>query len=206
MRLWAAHPDIGAIREPKFHPTKFALTSGNFVSSEVGEILDPLLRLACGDDLADVANKETFHFSFLSISLPLFDSPKEIVDLDELTACFDECCAGQSFTVRDLRLVALPDSLLLAGVPDGGSIERRANFVKRLLQTSWRSALEERYAGGALPPAYWHSTLIRYHAERLPGKFREFFVANQDRNFGEITLPIRLFAANYSWKTSLALS
>lgn len=205
LRLWHEHPDIGTIKAPKFHPTKLALTTGDFVVSEIGEILDQLGSLAGHDDLADVASRETFHFSFLSISLPLFDSLKEIADLDALTSCFDECCANHTFTVRALRLVALPDSLLLAGIPDDDSVERRAYFAERLLHTSWRGALEKRHDGGTIPPAFWHSTLVRYSAERLPERFREFFKANQNREFGDVTLPIRLFAANYSWKTSSAL-
>jgi hypothetical protein len=204
-RLWAEHPGIGTIKAPKFHPTKLALTTGDFVASEIGEILDGLGNLVGHDDLADVASKAAFHFSFLSISLPLFDSLEEISELDALRACFDECCAGHTFTVKKLRLVALPDSLLLAGIPDDDSSDRRAYFAKRLLHTSWNGTLEKRYPGGTIPPAFWHSTLIRYNAECLPERFRKFFKDNQDRGFGEITLPIRLFAANYSWKTSFAL-
>lgn len=205
LRLWTENPGIGAIKAPKFHPTKLALTTGDFVSSEIGELLDHLEKLACNDKLADAASKDTFHFSFLSISLPLFDSPEEIIDLDELTACFNECCAGHTFTVSDLRLVALPDSLLLAGVPDEDAVERRSRFAKRLLQTSWGRELEERYRGGSIPPTYWHSTLLRYNADRLPEKFRDYFEMNQPRRFGEITLPIRLLAANYSWRDAYAI-
>lgn len=205
LRLWHENPGIGSLKAPKFHPTKLALTTGGFVVSEIGDVTQHLRTLAEGDDLADVTNREAFHFSFLSISLPLFDSLAQITGLDELKACFDSCCAGRTFTIKNLRLVALPDSLLIAGVPDELSATRRSHFAEQLLHTAWRGKLAERYRGGSIPPVYWHSTLIRYNAEFLPERFRDYFEANQARGFGEITLPLRLLAANFSWKNSLIL-
>lgn len=82
--------------------------------------------------------------------------------------------AGLGITVRELRLVALPNQLLLAGIPDTLALRQRQAFCERLLTTDWQAALRLRHGNTPLPAPFWHTTLLRYQADCLPESLRRF--------------------------------
>ncbi|XZV66054.1 hypothetical protein M1D79_10630 [Enterobacter sp. SA24] len=107
--------------------------------------------------------------------------------------------APLTVTISDLRLVALPDQLLLAGTPDAVSLARRQHFADALLASPWKSALTQRYGNTPLPPPFWHSTLVRYEAARLPVRFRKYFEDQRASRFGGVSAPLTLALVNYNW-------
>ena len=204
---WALSPDSGPRQAPVFHPTRLSITSGNHLSASprIVDLLRSLRSLAGEDPLADVVGPDSMHFTFLAITLPSYDSFADLPTLNEARVLFDESCAGESFSLGELRLVALPNAILLAGQPDFSTWERRKVFAGNLLASSWKDLLQARYPGGTIPPLFWHSTLLRYRAKLLPSPLRRFFVSRRNESYGSVSLAIRLLATNYNWKISFPL-
>ena len=204
--LWQAHPQTGEVRSaPFYHPTRLAITSGNRAGAPMAGLLARAEHAAQGDPLADIAPPEGMHFTFFAITQALYDRPEEAEGLAELTDIFRQHCAGHVMRLSDLRLVALADQLLLAGIPDEESLRVRQSLVEHLLGTSWAGKIKDRYPGAAIPQIFWHSTLLRYSAQYLPSTLRDFFHENQHQRFGEISLPVKLVMTNYNWTDTVDL-
>ncbi len=204
---WADHAHIGTIGERPFHPTKLSLTTGNFLGTQtaVSDVLSGIHRLVDGDPLADSLDPASLHFTFLALSQPDYPSLDDLPDLSDVKRVFAQHCHGQRFTLRDLRLVALPNALLIAGLPDASTAARRTAFAQALLVSPWETYLHARYPSSVIPPAFWHSTLVRYQAEYLPKPLRRFFADHQATRYGNISLEINLLATNYSWQVASRL-
>lgn len=202
LALWEATPSIGARREPEYVDGPLVLTSGDLLGEHppVRELHTELCEATQGDALADPNPPDSLHFTFLAFSVQRFAGLEGLPLLDELRSIFARHCEGHVFRLTDLRLVALPRALLLAGLPDVESQERRTAFALDLLQSSLGKPLRARYPDGVIPPLFWHSTLLRYSADCLPRGLREFFLSRQHLRYGEVTLPIRLLATSYNWR------
>ncbi|MBV7407148.1 hypothetical protein [Enterobacter sp. ENT03] len=201
LAAWQQHPDIGERRRaPRYAKDKFALATGITppLSPAIAALLQELHELAAGDPLADVMPATALHFTFLAVTDAIYATPQPPQEIPCLTALFNDI-TPLTVTIRDLRLVALPDQLLLAGIPDAASLAQRQRFAEALLASPWKSALTRRYGNTPLPPPFWHSTLVRYEASRLPPRFREFFARQHTSRFGEVRAPLMLAMVNYNW-------
>lgn len=205
--VWHSHPDTGAVRtEPFYHPTRLAITSGNRAGPAMAGLLSELEAVTQGDPLADVAPPGGMHFTFFCVTQALYDKPEDAEGAGELTDIFRKHCDGHIMHIRDLRLIALPDQMLLAGFPDEESQRVRQSLVNDLMKTPWAEKIWERFPHTEIPQVFWHSTLLRYGAQYLPEPLRVWFDENQHRNFGSLSLPVKLVMTNYNWTETRTLA
>ena len=199
---WAIHPDRGEAMQQVFYDQhKLAITSGIKppLTAPLHNLLCEISELALHDPLADVMPLSGLHFTFFAITMPIYQRA-DIADIDPyLLAIFARQAKNHRVTISNLRLVALPNQLLLAGTPDVKSYEAKEAFVRQLLDSPWRDKLCERHGDIPLPPPFWHSTLLRYQADFLPARYREYFMAHQGDNYGEVASAVRLAFTNYNW-------
>ena len=207
LTIWNEHPETGAVRtEPFYHPHRLAITSGNRAGPSMSGLLADITAAAQGDVLADVAPPDGMHFTFFAVTQALYDRPEDAENAVELTEIFNQYCRGHIMRISDLRLIALPDQLLLAGFPDEESLRVRQSLVEHLLSTQWADKIRERFPNTEIPQIFWHSTLMRYGAQYLPSSLREFFLQNQNKNFGSLSLPVKLVMTNYNWTDTYTLA
>ncbi len=199
---WAIHPDCGEVMQQVFYDQhKLAITSGIKppLTAPLHNLLCEISELALHDPLADVMPLSGLHFTFFAITMPIYQRA-DIADIDQyLLAIFARQAKNHRVTISNLRLVALPNQLLIAGTPDVKSYEAKEAFVRQLLDSPWRDKLCERHGDIPLPPPFWHSTLLRYQADFLPARYREYFMAHQGDNYGDISSAVRLAFTNYNW-------
>lgn len=199
---WAMHPGIGQVRGEAFYePHKLAITSGiqPALTPPLSQLLHELHELAHNDPLADVMPYSGLHFTFFAITMPLYQC-RDISMLDQqLPAIFAEHAQNLVATISNLRLVALPNQLMIAGTPDLDSQSAKAAFARQLLDSPWREKLRDRHGDIPLPPPFWHSTLLRYQAEFIPQHFRDYFLAHQSHHYGDVTAQVQLAFTNYNW-------
>lgn len=202
LAMWATQPDMGRIREEAFYePHKLAITSGiqPALTEPLKLLLHELHELAQNDALADVMPFNGLHFTFFAITMPLYQ-PSDIAKLDPfLLTAFKEHAKDLTVSISNLRLVALPNQLLIAGTPDVKSLAAKEAFASQLLDSPWREKLRERHGDIPLPPPFWHSTLLRYQADFLPARFRDYFHTQQSRIYGEVSAQAQLAFTNYNW-------
>lgn len=199
---WAMHPGRGEIMQQAFYDQhKLAITSGIKppLTAPLHDLLCEISELARGDPLADAMPLSGLHFTFFAITMPLY-LRCDIAGIDPyLAAIFARQAKNLKVTISNLRLVALPNQLLIAGTPDVKSYEAKEGFARQLLDSPWRDKLRERHGDIPLPPPFWHSTLLRYQADFLPARFREYFMAHRTDNYGEVASAVRLAFTNYNW-------
>ena len=200
--MWEKIAGTGEIKKEHYYdPTKLALATGiqPFMSTSVSRLIDQLEHLTRDDRLADTLPKQGFHFTFLPLTLPLYDLnaplPEKVRQLTNIWAGY----RGKKIVIRNLRLIALPNQLLLAGVPDELAIALRQSFCEQVLESEWQNELRMRHSNSPLPAPFWHSTILRYGADYLPLAVRQFFFAHQDRDFGEAAGELTLARINYNW-------
>jgi hypothetical protein len=82
------------------------------------------------DTLADVMPADGLHFTFLPITLPLYSAAEPPENMASLLTLWQR---WRQHTVRinELRLVALPGQILLAGIPDEKANRHASNFATR---------------------------------------------------------------------------
>lgn len=206
--IWKENSGIGEIRQENYYdPVKLALAAGiqPSVPSDVLRLMSELQQLTRDDPLADTLPANGFHFTFLPLTLPLYDENAPLPEnVNQLTAIWTGYDA-KKIVIRDLRLVALPGQLLLAGIPESPAIAMRNSFCEKVLDSDWKHALLMRHTGSPLPAPFWHSTLLRYNAAFLPVALRHFFSDRQTLNFGEVTGELTLARINYNWTTCYPL-
>jgi hypothetical protein len=199
---WATHVGIGRTRKEAFYePHKLAITSGiqPVLTDPLHELLQELHELVQNDPLVDVMPFNGLHFTFFAITMPLYQ-PHDIASPDPfLLDAFAEHAKNLRVTIRNLRLVALPNQLLIAGIPDVKSQVAKEAFAQQLLDSPWHEKLRERHGDIPLPPPFWHSTLLRYQADFLPARFRDYFRTRQLRNYGDVSAQAQLAFTNYNW-------
>jgi len=200
--LWAENAGIGKIREENYYdPTRLALATGirPSVTSGISRLIEQLSQLTKGDRLADTLPACGLHFTFLPLTLPLYHADEPLpAKVDQLMAIWREF-AAEKIVITHLRLVALPDQLLLAGIPAPPALALREQFCANVLGSQWKNELLIRHAGRALPAPFWHSTLLRYGAAFLPDYVRAFFFRHQAATFGNVAGELTLVKTNYNW-------
>ncbi len=201
--LWEKSAGTGAVRDAPFYPpTKLAISSGNRpeLSLDLRLLLSEMHKVTQGDPLADVNPAQGVHFSFFPVTNALYDRVDQAEGREEVAAIFTRCCADHVMHIRQLRLVALPNQILLAGIPDEHSLTVRKRFADALLESAWGNKVRARYPAGDIPQLFWHSTLVRYNAELMSTELRAQFLRMQHGDFGEVSLPVRLVMCNYNWQ------
>ncbi len=177
--IWAKNVAIGEIREEKYYdPLKLALAAGIQppVPACVSRLIGELKQLTKDDPHADILPTQGFHFTFLPLTLSLYKVNELLpAKVHQLTNIWTEFHA-KKIVIRDLRLVALPSQLLLAGIPDSPAIDMRQSFCEKVLDSHWKNELLMRHTDSPLPAPFWHSTLLRYNAAFLPVTMRQFFI------------------------------
>lgn len=200
--IWEENAGIGDIRQGNYYdPVKFALAAGiqPSVSSDVTRLLCELQQLTRDDPLADVLPADGFHFTFLPLTLPLYHENASLPEkVDQLTAIWTGLDA-KKIVIRNLRLVALPGQLLLAGIPESPAVAMRQSFCEKVLDSDWKHELLMRHSGSPLPAPFWHSTLLRYNAAFLPVTLRRYFLERQTVDFGDVAGELTLAKINYNW-------
>ena len=206
--LWAENAGIGDIKQRNYNdPVRLALASGLQppVSLDVSRLIVGLQQLTKDDPFADVLPTEGFHFTFLPLTLPFINEneplPEKVAELTKIWTEFD----AKRIVIRDLRLVALPSQLLLAGAPDSTAIAKRQSFCEQVLNSCWKDELRMRYTGGSLPAPFWHSTVLRYSADFLPASLRQYIFERQTVNFGDVSGELKLARVNYNWTMCYSL-
>ncbi|TNV22722.1 hypothetical protein FH968_01335 [Buttiauxella sp. B2] len=202
LATWAMQPGIRRIREEAFYePHKLAITSGiqPALTEPLRQLLQELHELVGNDSLADVMPFNGLHFTFFAITMPLYQQ-SDIAALDPfLLAAFTEHAKNLTVVISHLRLVALPNQLLIAGIPDIKNQIAKEAFAHQLLDSPWSEKLRERHGDIPLPPPFWHSTLLRYQADFLPTRFRDYFHTRQSFNYGDVSAQTQLAFTNYNW-------
>lgn len=200
--IWAKNTGVGDIKQGNYYdPVRLALASGIQppVSLDASRLIGELQQLTKDDPLADVLPPEGFHFTFLPLTLPFMNEseplPGKVAELTKIWTGFD----AKRIVIRDLRLVALPSQLLLAGIPDSTAIAMRQSFCESVLNSQWKNELQMRHSGSPLPAPFWHSTLLRYGADFLPTSLRQYIFERQSVNFGDVTGDLKLAKVNYNW-------
>lgn len=199
---WAKNAGIGDIREGNYYdPVKLSLAAGIKppVFPDVSRLMSELKELTKDDPLADTLPTHGFHFTFLPLTLPLYNPHEQLpAKVEQLTRIWGEFHA-KKIVIRHLRLVALPGQLLLAGIPERPAIALRQSFCEKVLNSQWKNELLMRHTGSSLPAPFWHSTVLRYSATFLPVTLRQFFFERQGINFGDVTGELILARCNYNW-------
>jgi len=202
LAIWAKNAGIGEIRKENYYdPLKLALATGiqPTVPVKVSRLLCELQQLTQDDPLADILPAHGLHFTFLPLTLPLYNINEPLpANVEQLTTLWTQFDA-KKIIIRNLQLVALPGQLLLAGIPENPAIALRQSFCEKVLETDWKNELLRRHHGSALPAPFWHSTLLRYNAAFLPATLRQFFLKRQDMDFGDVTGELILARVNYNW-------
>lgn len=200
--LWREDQAAGKARIGEYYdPHKLALASGlqPRLPAAVEELLNDIRQLTSGDPLADVLPDNAFHFTFLPITLPLYDENEALPGkTDSLLSLWSEY-QDKRVTIAELRLVALPSQLLLAGIPDVWAVELRHRFCEEIAGSAWREELLDRHKNTPLPAPFWHSTLLRYRAQMLPASLRDYFHERRERRYGEVAGELKLARVNYNW-------
>lgn len=196
------------IEQPFYHPTKLAISSGNrpLLAEPLLKLLAALNQASQGDALADVNPPQGVHFSFFPITRDIYDRPQDALGSEQVQAIFHQHCAGHVMHISQLRLVALPNQILLAGIPDQQSLRVRKRLADALLDSPWQEKVRARYPSGDIPQLFWHSTLLRYSAERVSAELREVFKRFQPVDFGSVSLPVRLVMCSYNWQRLFTLA
>lgn len=205
LRFWQQCAHQAQAPLDAFYPAnKRAITTGirPALPAAANALLHDLTQITAGDPLAETAKPDQLHFTFLAITTAIFDDMPPPYMLASLRLIWP---GPFPLRIRNLRLVALPNQLLLAGEPDAESIEQRQELVNMLANSPWKAGLVQRYQHDSLPPRFWHSTILRYRATTLPAELRDWFIAQKHRNYGEVVAHTELVLADYQWQQVTAV-
>lgn len=121
---------------------------------DVSRLMSELKELTKDDPLADTLPTHGFHFTFLPLTLPLYNPHEQLpAKVEQLTRIWGEFHA-KKIVIRHLRLVALPGQLLLAGIPESPAIALRQSFCEKVLNSQWKNELLMRHTGSSLPAPF----------------------------------------------------
>ncbi|WP_414163328.1 hypothetical protein ACMGGS_15295 [Superficieibacter sp. BNK-5] len=202
IKEWQTQATAGERLREEYYPAEtLALATGIKPALSLTQcaLLRALYTVVKDDPLADVLPEAGFHFTLLPLTLARFEQhqplPGRVQELHDLWHDY----RGTEITISQLRLVALPGQLLLAGIANRAAVSLRQRFCQQVLESSWRQELLARHQNSPLPPLFWHSTLLRYRAQRLPETVRSFFLLRQTQRYGEVTGSAQLVKTNYNW-------
>lgn len=74
--IWSENAGVGAVKEGNYYdPVRLALAAGIQppVTFDVSRLICELQQLTKDDPLADILPTQGFHFTFLSLTLPLYN-------------------------------------------------------------------------------------------------------------------------------------
>jgi hypothetical protein len=172
-------------------------------------LLNELQKIAKTDPSLKLIPNNCNHFTFLALSDHLWKHIEELPKNLDVTKQLIEADYSQlMWRMKRLRLVAGPNYLLLAGVPDPKTWKARQEIAKTLMSCNWREQLKfyTKNQGQVFPPLIWHSTLCRYEFEYFSPELRIFFEDNKHIEFEDILLgPPEFRAVNYDWSFSVAI-
>lgn len=204
---WQHHDDDNLTVEPMHHESHLGLCIGKHanVSSMLRDLMDELHSL--NDENLITTPLSGLHFAFLGCSKHIwsdvYDLPEEISDLKNVS--HDVIC-DTDIKLNDLRLLSLPNSLLLVGLPDENSYEMRQELADRILQSKWREYLLDRYNQYAIPPFIWHITLARYKKQHFSEQIKSIYLSYVEKSFGSMQLGSpNLVAVNVDWQRKYAI-
>lgn len=201
LRKWANQPHHArSLTPPAWHPTKLAIVTGMTppMPPALKQLRQQLAAMADGDQKADVIPAASFHITFMAITDSIYDGAVLPEHSDEVIHLFHSLRLHH-LRLSALRLVALPNQLLIAGIADESCVAERKKFADGLLASSWSASVKNRYGNITLPPPFWHSTLLRYRGETLPECYRQFFIQHRQLLIPEVTGKLRLVMSNYNW-------
>lgn len=201
IREWSADRIENSKKDIVFYPEKLlALTSGTQpdLNLKIRTLMADIYSLTINDPFAEVIRKENFHITFLAITQSIYESLEDVAALSNLKDRFGFVIRNNELKVRDLRLVALPNQLLLAGTPDNSSIILRQKMWDDLINSEWASKLISRYQGNT-PPDFWHTTILRYKSHSLPPLIKDYFLSHCKNRYDGIEGKINLVLAPYDW-------
>lgn len=201
LKVWGANAGTGAEMGNFYHPTSLALSVGCHFSMppDIEQLHNEIAAL---DDAAvQLVAKEHSHFTFLACTTHMSET---IGDLPEETAAlisiFKRYAPAIDFKLRSLRLVPLPNALLLAGIPDQKTHKLRQEFAAEVLQSPFGHLIKARYQGYPIPPLVWHTTLMRYKRQYLPERMRRLYRDWSEHDFGSMHLgTVGLYAITFDW-------
>jgi len=203
LQQWLITPENNGQQVGKsFYPQDLkALTSGiqPSLNPAIKSLLNDIRCLTAADPLAEVMSEENFHLTFLAITSARYPHARDMPPGANLIAIFNQTVENRELAVADLQLVALPDQLLLAGIPGEQAEKNRKMFWDALRASEWQTPLQQRYPGQDAPPEFWHTTLLRYKAEKLPPGVRDYFISHSNCRYGAVSGEIRLALATYNW-------
>jgi hypothetical protein len=205
LAAWKSEPGIGGHQPLPYDEKLLAFTAGQWFqpTDTLLRLHEELLALGFGDHNLKVIARKNMHFTLLALSPHRYRGPNEYPDeLELLKRLYTQHVAQVQFELSSLRLVPLPNTLLLAGIPNEGAFTARRGFASELLASEWGTLLRARYEPYPIPPVIWHTTLVRSSRQLLPRDLREVFSHYRDRRFQDIDLgqPI-LAAVSYDWST-----
>ena len=200
---WSQDAGVGKLIGAPEGYSKIALSVGSQFQATpaLGELFENLSTLAAKDKSLLMIAPANLHFTFLALTNHQWsresDIPatliKEVLPLANNIESF-------AWTLQELKLVAGPNFLLLAGTPSAEAIAARRAFCEAILRSKCATLTKERYANQAFPPILWHTTLCRSTYERFPKLVRDFNAQNQNKIWGNLELPRPLVrTVNYDW-------
>jgi len=120
----------------------------------VSRLVNELNAVICNDPLADILPTESFHFTFLPLTLPLYQVneplPDKVQQLTTIWTGYD----SKKIVIRHLRLVVLPSQLLLAGIPEEAAVTMRQSLCEEILASRWKEELLMRHSNTPLPAPF----------------------------------------------------
>jgi len=203
LSAWERAPGIGDRVSFPYDMNLLAFAAGQKFrpTGSLLQLHDELLKAAESDPALLVVRRDCIHFTFLALSPHAYSGPTDYPErLLLLKRICREHLVGPDAAISSLRLVPLQNSLLLAGIPDEESLDRRSRLAAALLDSEWADLIKARYGVHPIPPIIWHTTLVRCRNVLLPQAVRNLFFKYRNGSFNNIDIgqPI-LAAVAYDW-------
>jgi hypothetical protein len=200
---WKANPLPGNLTGLGYDAAMLGFSSGSKFApfGPLKQFLTELNQLSKNVDGLDVLADSNLHFTFLALSPHLFSGPDNFPDnLCELRRVVKESLQPGPICLSRLRLVPLPNAIVLAGVPNTESVSARKLFADALLKSGWADFLRQRYGQHSIPPRIWHTTLVRADRQYLHSSVRDLFHSWKQQDFGSLELESpKVAAVTYNW-------
>jgi hypothetical protein len=203
LATWESEPGVGDHQPLPYDEELLAFTTGQrfFPTDTLLELHDELLEIGFFDYNLRVIARMNMHLTLLALSPHRYPGPDDYpTELGLLKDLYTQHAGQVRFTLSSLRLVPLPNTLLLAGIPNEEAFAARNRFAAALLASEWSAHLKARYEPHPVPPVIWHTTLVRSNRRFLPQTIRNVFHRYRGKRFPDIDLgqPI-LAAVSYDW-------
>ena len=198
LAVWEKSPDAGAEAPPPYHPTQRAYAIGSLFTPPAA--LEPVISRVLDAEGVTAVPREALHYTFLALTPHQWDDFDAMPDPNFLAAGTRLRLHDLRFEISNLKLLPLPNTLLLAGFPSIEMLDARERLLGDLMKNGITAAwLHERY-GAAFPPLFWHTTLARSTTTLLPPALQFLYHELAAVNFGRLSMAApRLHAVNFDW-------